>query len=190
MNNIGVSCSLLVNRGTNHCFEGHEARHFLVEQVRTMVNSGTNHCFEGHEARHFLVEQVRTMVNSGTNHCFEGHEARHFLVEQVRTMVNSGTKKCLASCPSKQLLGKRLLCPRHVNGWGIKCYPCPYVRHNQRRLLSKSNSFDQNFVKLGHVTLFSTLYHNVFSPADKFVELIFRNNFFIFNFSKIKMSLQ
>ena len=53
------------------------------------------------------------------------------------------------------------LCPRHDNGRGIKCYPCPsvrmyvrtytYVRLSQRRPLSKSNTFDQNFMKLGHI---------------------------------------
>ena len=45
------------------------------------------------------------------------------------------------------------LCPRHDKGRGIKCYPCPYihtsVRLSKRRPLSKSNTFDQNFMKLG-----------------------------------------
>ena len=52
------------------------------------------------------------------------------------------------------------LCPRHDNGRGIKCYPCPsvrtlhtYVRMSQQRPLSKSNAFDQNFMKLGHIGL-------------------------------------
>ena len=56
-----------------------------------------------------------------------------------------------------------ILCPHHDNGRGIKCYPCPsvrtyvhtyvhtYVRLSQRRPLSKSNTFDQNFMKLGHI---------------------------------------
>ena len=51
-----------------------------------------------------------------------------------------------------------LLYPRHENGWGIKCYPCPsvlfirtYVRLSRRRSLSKSNTFDPNFMKLGHL---------------------------------------
>ena len=41
------------------------------------------------------------------------------------------------------------------NGQGIKCYPCQSIhlsiRHAQRRLLSTSNTFDQNFKKLGHI---------------------------------------
>ena len=63
-----------------------------------------------------------------------------------------------------------LLCPRHNNGRGIKCYPCPsvrtyghtnlrtYVRLSKRRPLSNSNTFDQNFMKLGHIVK----YHDVF----------------------------
>ena len=59
-----------------------------------------------------------------------------------------------------------LLCPRHDNGRGIKCYPCPsvctyvhtYVRLSKRRPLSNSNTFDQNFFKLGHIVE----YHDVF----------------------------
>ena len=47
------------------------------------------------------------------------------------------------------------LCPRHDNGRGIKCYPCPSVHMNvslsKRRLLSESNTFDQNFMKLDHI---------------------------------------
>ena len=59
------------------------------------------------------------------------------------------------------------LCPRHENGRGIKCYPCPsvrtyvltyicryvlmYVRLSRRRPLSNSNIFYQNFMKLGHI---------------------------------------
>ena len=46
--------------------------------------------------------------------------------------------------------------PRHNNDRGIKCYPCPYIRKShQQRPISMSNSFDQNFMKLG--TLFSTM---------------------------------
>ena len=51
-----------------------------------------------------------------------------------------------------------LLCPRHDIGLGIKCYPCLFVRTlrtnvrtSRRRPLSKSNTFDQNFMKLGHI---------------------------------------
>ena len=40
----------------------------------------------------------------------------------------------------------------------------PYVRtYVQRRPLSKSNTFDQNFMKLGHIVL----YHDVFLEFDK-----------------------
>ena len=51
-----------------------------------------------------------------------------------------------------------VIIPRHDDGRGIKCYSCPYenkiVRSHvrtlvQRRSLSKSNTFDQNFIKLG-----------------------------------------
>ena len=48
--------------------------------------------------------------------------------------------------------------PRHDNGRGIKCYPCPYFTYvrnyvclSRRCPLSKSNTFDQNFMKLGHI---------------------------------------
>ena len=51
--------------------------------------------------------------------------------------------------------------PHHDNGRGIKCYcspsVCPYLLTYlstyllQRRLLLKSNTFDQNFMKLGHI---------------------------------------
>ena len=63
-----------------------------------------------------------------------------------------------------------LLFPRHDNGLGIKCYPCPsvrtylrayvltYVRTSKRRPLSNSNTFNQNFMKLGHIVK----YHDVF----------------------------
>ena len=48
-----------------------------------------------------------------------------------------------------------LWCPRRDNDQVIKCYlspnVCPSVRHTQRRPLFKSNSFDQNFMKLGHI---------------------------------------
>ena len=30
-------------------------------------------------------------------------------------------------------------------------YICPYVRYSQRRPLSKSNSFDQNFMNIGQI---------------------------------------
>ena len=49
------------------------------------------------------------------------------------------------------------VCPRHDNGRGIKCYPCQSVRtlrtyvHRDRRPLSNSNIFYQNFMKLGHI---------------------------------------
>ena len=58
--------------------------------------------------------------------------------------------------PAMRMAGA--LCPRHDNGRGIKCYPCPsvlylrtYVRLSRRRPLSKWNTFDQNFMKLGHI---------------------------------------
>ena len=47
-----------------------------------------------------------------------------------------------------------MIMPRHDNGQGIKCYPRPSVlnvRLSRRRPLSKSNTFDQNFMKLGHI---------------------------------------
>ena len=64
------------------------------------------------------------------------------------------------------LLLTHLLCPRHDNGRGIKCYPCPsvrtYVRLSKRCQLSKSNTFDQDFMKLGHIVE----YHDVFFKFD------------------------
>ena len=36
------------------------------------------------------------------------------------------------------------------------------VRHSQQHLVSKSNSFDQNFMKLGHIVK----YHDVFIRLD------------------------
>ena len=54
----------------------------------------------------------------------------------------------------------------HNNGGGIKCYPCPSVRINvrlsKRYPLSESNTFDQNFMKLGHIVM----YHVVFIKFD------------------------
>ena len=49
----------------------------------------------------------------------------------------------------------------------IKCYPCPSVplsvhMSHQLRQLPKSNSFDQSFMKLGHIVK----YHNVFFKFD------------------------
>ena len=56
------------------------------------------------------------------------------------------------------------LCPRHDNGRCIKTTPVrPYVRTSRRRPLSKPNTFDQNFRKLGHIVQ----YHNVFFKFDK-----------------------
>ena len=46
---------------------------------------------------------------------------------------------------------KTFVMPRHDNGRGIKCYPCPSVRLSKRLPLSKSNTFDLNFMKLGHI---------------------------------------
>ena len=39
---------------------------------------------------------------------------------------------------------------------------CTYVRTSRRRPLSKSNTFDQNFMNLGHIVQ----YHNVFFKFD------------------------
>ena len=36
-------------------------------------------------------------------------------------------------------------------GPSVRLYVRPYVRHTQRRPRSKSNSFDQNFIKHGHI---------------------------------------
>ena len=47
--------------------------------------------------------------------------------------------------------------PRHDNGH-VRLSVC----HSQRRPLSKSYSFDQNFMKLGHIIK----YHNVFKPDN------------------------
>ena len=41
-------------------------------------------------------------------------------------------------------------------------YVLMYVRLFQRRPLSKSNSFNQNFIKLGHIVM----YHDVFIKLD------------------------
>ena len=64
------------------------------------------------------------------------------------------------------LYESKFLCPRHDNGRGIKCYPCSsirmYLRLSQRRPLSKSNTFDQNFMKLGHIVK----YHDVLFKFD------------------------
>ena len=69
------------------------------------------------------------------------------------------------------LLWFNLLCPRHDNGRGIKCYPCPLCIRPSVRMskcltqwppLSKSNRYDQNFMKLGHIVA----YHNVFFKFD------------------------
>ena len=58
------------------------------------------------------------------------------------------------------------LCPHHDNCRGITCYPCPSVRMNvrlsKRRPLSDSNTFYQNFMKLGHIVK----YHDVFIKFD------------------------
>ena len=59
--------------------------------------------------------------------------------------------------------------PHHDNGWGIKCYPCPsartyftyiptYVCLSNDVGTLKSNTSDQNFMKLGHIVK----YHDVF----------------------------
>ena len=49
--------------------------------------------------------------------------------------------------------------PPHDNGRGIKCYPCPSVRtYVQRCLLSKSNTFDQNFMKFGHIVKYHVFF--------------------------------
>ena len=54
----------------------------------------------------------------------------------------------------------------HDNGWGIKCYPCPYVRNyvrlSRRCPLSNSNIFYQNFMNFGHIVK----YHDVFFKFD------------------------
>ena len=68
------------------------------------------------------------------------------------------------------------LCPGHDNGRGIKCYPSlsvrpyirmylrsTYVRLSKQRPLSKSITFDQNFMKLG---LYIVKYHDVFFKFD------------------------
>ena len=55
--------------------------------------------------------------------------------------------------------------PPHENGRGIKCYPCQSVHHTKRRPLSKSNTFDHNFMKLGHIVK----YHDVFFKFDNFL---------------------
>ena len=82
------------------------------------------------------------------------------------------TKKKANNCQ----LTLQFLCPRHDNGRGIKCYPCPSVRtlilyvgtllrtyvRPGRRLLSNSNIFYQNFMKLGHIVK----YHDVFFNFD------------------------
>ena len=44
----------------------------------------------------------------------------------------------------------------------VRSYVLTYVRLSQRRPLSKSNTFDQNFMKLGHIVK----YHNVFFKFD------------------------
>ena len=44
----------------------------------------------------------------------------------------------------------------------VRLSVCPYVRNTQRRPLSKTNIFDRNFMKLGHIVQ----YHNVFFKFD------------------------
>ena len=44
----------------------------------------------------------------------------------------------------------------------VRLYVRTYVRLSQRRPLSKSNTFDQNFMKLGHIVK----YHDVFFKFD------------------------
>ena len=69
-----------------------------------------------------------------------------------------------------------LIMPFHDNSRGIKCYPCPpvrmsvhtylnvcpYIRHTQRQTLAEIKSFDQNFMKLGHIVK----YNDVFFKFD------------------------
>ena len=66
------------------------------------------------------------------------------------------------------------LCPHYDNGRCMKCYPCrsvrtyvrtyvlTYIRLSKQHPLSKSNTYDQNFMKLGHIVK----YHNVFFKFD------------------------
>ena len=96
------------------------------------------------------------------------------LVEHAKRFITSRPITCLFLI---QVV--LFLCPSHDNGRGIKCYPCPsarpsvrlyvrtyvhtyvrtYVRTSvQRRPLFKSNTFDHNFIKLGHIVK----YHDVF----------------------------
>ena len=44
----------------------------------------------------------------------------------------------------------------------VRPYVRPYVRLSKRRPLSNSNTFDQNFMKLGHIVK----YHNVVFKFD------------------------
>ena len=44
----------------------------------------------------------------------------------------------------------------------VRPYVRTYVHLSRRRLLSKSNTFDQNFMTLGHIVK----YHNVFFKFD------------------------
>ena len=44
----------------------------------------------------------------------------------------------------------------------VRTYVLMYVRLSKRRPLSKSNTFDQNFMKIGHIVK----YHDVFFNFD------------------------
>ena len=66
---------------------------------------------------------------------------------------------CLLESMISELATSKFLCPRHYNGRGIVTPVRPYFMYlrtyiictSRRHLLSKSNTFDQNFMKLGHI---------------------------------------
>ena len=82
--------------------------------------------------------------------------------EFIPEPVSQGlTRYSMTNSPLQRVCLLILLCPRHDNGRGIKCYPCPYVLYvhtylrtyvrPDRRPLPNSSIFYQNFMKLIHI---------------------------------------
>ena len=74
---------------------------------------------------------------------------------------------CVFVAQQRRVFSFYLLCSLMTMSGAFSVTPvclsaCPSVRHTQRRPLSKSNSFDQNFVKLGHIVE----YYNIFFNFD------------------------